>query len=232
MKKLNLNEIELENDGNFSDYLIDNSTSDTEIEVYFRGLEETLIKHINESAIVLGCVAWLTHPKILDALSRKECSIIVQKEDFLRPDLDSGNNWSAFLRGKYDKLKCTLTRYEFLNLLPKISYASDPTMDPIRCVGNHNKEKQAAFPRMHNKFLVFGNLEQTTSNGQIIKPYAVWTGSFNFTKNAGSSLENAVLIKSPKIVAAYLAEFEQIAAISEPLDWTQDWCAPQWRIGS
>jgi phosphatidylserine/phosphatidylglycerophosphate/cardiolipin synthase-like enzyme len=61
-----------------------------------------------------------------------------------------------------------------------------------------------------------------------IKPYAVWTGSFNFTKTAPLSFENAVVIQDAKIVEAYFKEYAQIAALSEPLDWTVVWIAPQW----
>jgi len=65
-----------------------------------------------------------------------------------------------------------------------------------------------------------------------LEPYAVWTGSFNFTKNAGFSLENAVIMRNPKIVNAYLLEWANVEAISEPLDWENDWVAPEWRIGT
>lgn len=52
------------------------------------------------------------------------------------------------------------------------------------------------------------------------------------TWNATASLENAVVITAPQIVNAYLDEWRQILAISEPLDWESQWCAPQWRIGT
>lgn len=65
-----------------------------------------------------------------------------------------------------------------------------------------------------------------------IAPQAVWTGSFNFTYNAALSLENAVEIRIPEIAQAYLQEFCSVAAFSEPLDWTEEWCAPEWRIGT
>ena len=65
-----------------------------------------------------------------------------------------------------------------------------------------------------------------------MKPYEVWTGSFNLTYNASASLENAIVVKHPEIVWAYYREWEQIEAISEPLDWKSEWSAPEWRIGS
>jgi phosphatidylserine/phosphatidylglycerophosphate/cardiolipin synthase-like enzyme len=65
-----------------------------------------------------------------------------------------------------------------------------------------------------------------------VQPYAAWTGSFNFTLNAASSLENAVILREPTLVNAYYEEWAQVLAVSEPLDWTADWVEPDWRIGS
>jgi hypothetical protein len=60
----------------------------------------------------------------------------------------------------------------------------------------------------------------------------VWTGSFNFTETATASLENAVILREPRLIEAYLREFCQVAALSEPLDWSSAWLAPEWRIGT
>ncbi len=115
-----------------------------------------------------------------------------------------------------------------------MSIASDPSIEAVRCVGNHNRDKKPAFPRMHNKFLVFAKVSPGSDEheSETIEPYAVWTGSFNFTKNATKSLENALYITEPSIVKAFFDEYGQIAAVSEPLDWTSDWAEPEWRIGT
>jgi len=80
------------------------------------------------------------------------------------------------------------------------------------------------------------NASPDQSNDSIesffFEPYEVWTGSFNFTKNATYSFENAVLSKDQNIVGAFFREFGQIAALSESLDWETEWTAPDWRIGS
>ncbi|MGG6325682.1 hypothetical protein ACQ5UC_18795 [Vibrio cholerae] len=91
---MNLNEYQLDNDGNFESGFIDNSIySSNGINVYFRDLEKHLISHINKADLVVGAVAWLTSESILDALaSVKNVQIVVQKEDFLRPDIYSRNN--------------------------------------------------------------------------------------------------------------------------------------------
>jgi hypothetical protein len=243
----NLNKLQPYNDGNYPEFSIeDNSltSSSRNIRVYFRNLEPSLLEFIKEADAVMGCVAWLTSGPILDALAKKEAvSIVVQKEDFLRPDLGSSDNWKSWLMQKYLALRCNLTRYAFDNIIGRLAVLSDPSLDAIRCVGNYNRDKSPAFPRMHNKFLVFANvIVEETQDGYVykegeyipktVKPYAVWTGSFNLTKNAVSSLENALYITEPDVVNAYFKEYGQIVAISEPLKWENDWVEPEWHIGT
>lgn len=83
--------------------------------------------------------------------------------------------------------------------------------------GARNSAKTAAFPRMHNKFLVFCKAAVTNdeSTYETYDPYAVWTGSFNLTRNASNSLENAVLIRDEEISTAFLEEFGLIFGLSE-----------------
>ncbi|MDQ7731562.1 phospholipase D-like domain-containing protein [Halomonas sp. SpR1] len=231
-----LNKFQLDNDGNYDRNFTDNSaTSSSGVAVYFRNIEEKLLHHIQESDAVFGAVAWLTSYSILDALAELDnVSIVVQKEDFLRPDFGSSSDFKRTLHTKYKALNCKLTRYSFSNILSSISVSSDPSIDPVRCVGNHNSERSPSFPRMHNKFLIFARVEESKEDHGIetVTPYAVWTGSFNITKNATMSLENALYITDKKIVNAYYEEYGQIAAMSEELDWTSDWVAPEWRIGT
>lgn len=222
-----LNKLEAENDGNFPDIFQDNSTvsTSTHVSVLFRNQKAVLLKKISEHKCIVGCVAWLTDFEILKALAAVDpVAIVVQKEDFLRPDLGAKNGWKNILRKHYDAIKNSSGRMEWPGLMSKLSFAFDPTMHGIRCVGNHNAQRVPAFPRMHNKFLVFCTEKK--------EPKEVWTGSFNLTRNATASLENAVLISNPNIALAYYNEFCQIYALSEPLDWQSTWCAPEFRIGS
>ncbi|MBL0664006.1 phospholipase D-like domain-containing protein [Aeromonas caviae] len=235
---MNLHDYKIPNadgpDESLSDYSDISSSGDAH--VYFRNLEKELIKRIDSADVVLGCIAWLTSEKIISALSKKQAiSIIVQKEDFLRPDIDGRSQWKSYLAGLYSKLKNGLIRYdEGLQgtAIHMMSYCADPTLESVRCVGNHNKEKKPAFPRMHNKFLIFCKVPDDGHENGGFKPYEVWTGSFNFTKNATCSFENAVVLTDPKIVDAFFKEYGQIAALSEPLNWSSDWVEPEFRIGS
>jgi hypothetical protein len=64
------------------------------------------------------------------------------------------------------------------------------------------------------------------------QPYAVWTGSYNFSYTASLSFENAIVTTRQKIVDAYYKEWAQVVALSEPLNWSRAWAEPEWRIGT
>jgi hypothetical protein len=243
----------------------DHSTigSDGKTQVFFKNIEGHLIRFINESEVILGCVAWLTSQPILEALSKKKgVSIIVQKEDFLRPDFMSTGNWEQKLGRLYEDLPRSLDWRDFPSPLDELEIATEPILEPIRCVGNYNVNKQPAYPRSHHKFVLFCRAEKKCNckscqnkfirslvkdivefgwcdcdscvnyeeNRLHIQPYAVWTGSFNFTRNAVMSFENALVLYDPKIVEAFYREYLQIAALSEPLNWTKSWVNPEWRV--
>jgi hypothetical protein len=213
------------------------ATATAKTSVFFRDLEPRLIHEIRQSEFVAGCVAWLTNARIIAALARVPYGvlIIVQKEDFLRPDLNSDRpSLARRLRRLYQSLGCRFHRYEIPGIVGNLSVGGDCNLEAIRCVGNHNSARSPAFPRMHHKFLVFCAVARY-SNGQRqsqIIPLRVWTGSFNFTDNSANSLENVLLINSRVLSKAYFEEWQQVTALSEQLDWTSDWMEPEWRIGT
>ena len=67
---LNLNEVQPETDayGRGDKNNRDNSLTSGTTTVYFRDLVSRVCEQIQQADLVLGCVAWLTHPAILDAL--------------------------------------------------------------------------------------------------------------------------------------------------------------------
>ena len=237
---MNLHDIKIQGDQYRDVYSQqDYSFASEDVHVYFKNIEEKLINCIASADIVVGCVAWLTSRRILQALSKKRAiAIVVQKEDFLRPDTDSDSRWKETLHNLYVSLPGGLSRYddilrEMETQLYCMSSFGNPDIDPIRCVGNHNSERVAAFPRSHHKFLLFCRGEKRHNGWQYEwEPYQVWTGSYNLTKNAGMSFENAIVLKDKQVVKAYFQEWAQIEALSEPLNWESDWCSPEWRIGS
>jgi hypothetical protein len=206
----------------------------------FGNLEESLCEIIREADFVIGCVAWLTNKNVLRALSipRDGVQLVVQKEDWLRPDCTASraDSWKSGLREAYDDLECRIDRWSILSMLgmPMLSENCNVDEIAVRCAGNHNSSRNPAFPRMHHKFFVFCDvgLDDEYQMPCRITPRAVWTGSFNPTANGTRSRENAVLIESAELAAAYAREWFQVYAISEPLDWESQWCAPQYRIGT
>lgn len=208
--------------------------------VYFKDLRGRLIEHIQEADYVFGCVAWLTDPEILAALSEKKgVCILIQKEDFLRPDTNSaGPAFKREILEAYGKLHCSIERFWLPGLGGSLSTACDPGLPPVRVVGVKNTGR--ATPRMHHKFAVFARLRETPDSDTWSElagdlpcwPYEVWTGSFNWTRNAARSLENAIVLRHPKIVRAYFREWMQVLALSEPLDWSSEYIDPEWRIGT
>ena len=206
------------------------------VKVIFHRQKEEILEYINQYNSVMGCVAWLTDYEILEALATKDfVSIIVQKEDFLRPD--SGSS-----RKPLRELYASLPTYEHRKFLPSLaaslSMAGDPSLEAIRCMGHHNSKKSPSLPRMHHKFLVFTNDFALNLNAPPQYPWTVsdsdcvWTGSYNLSYTARRSIDNVVVLRSEEIVRAYIDEWSQILALSEPLDWENPWCAPEWRIGT
>lgn len=212
-------------------------------EVLFKNLADALITLIDDADCVLACVAWLTCPRILKALSKKQCSIVVNKEDFLRPD---GASSQAPLRDSYDRLRGLAEDiWGAPGIAPELSSGSSHELSAVRCMGERGSRTT---PRMHHKFAVFCQIldhpkyvfndegwaapNNVDGWGRYIKPYAVWTGSFNWTWNGSQSLENAVILRDPKIASAYAEEWAQVLALSEPLDWSSKYAEPDLRIGT
>jgi len=203
--------------------------------VYFRKIKENLLEKIKTADVIVGCVAWLTDENILFQLSKKQiCSIIINKEDFLRPESKNFRNYQKELRKKYDLIpffrKYQLPLIKSLNL----SEGEEPTK-AIRCMGH--KDKTSYNPRMHNKFLVFLSSKKNPNpkywgEENIIKPYAIWTGSFNLTQTGTKSFENAVYIEDKEIAQQYYQEYAHIFSLSEPLDWTSEYVEPEYRFGT
>lgn len=237
---LNLTEIPSA-DGNVLRFA-DHSLSTSAASVNFRDCEGAVVRFIEAHDAVFGCVAWLTNRKILSALSKKSAQIVVQKEDFLRPE--PSVDWRGWVRPAYDAI-CGFDR-GWLHLrteptrsrwsIDRMSYACDTTVAGVRCFGVRGDRSKTP-PRMHHKFAVGCSLMDVADGGGgdpivTATPLRVLTGSFNWTENGGHSLENVVVLNDPVIAAHYLAEYEQILCCSEPLDWRAEYVDPEWRVGT
>lgn len=186
---------------------------------HFGDLRPALLKFLAESEAIVGCVAWVSASDIIDVLSKRPVALIVNKEPFLKP---TGRVSAARQRENLTRLVGGLRRRDFPAPLDRMYQNRNDIIDPVRCVGHTGARVQNS-PLMHHKFAV------RLTNG---KPTAVWTGSFNWTVNASSSIENAVEIHDPKVAEDFLKEFARVASLSEPLDYLSPSSKPQWHIGT
>ena len=213
------------------------SISDSFATVHFSNIEDRLIEFMDSAESLVGCVAWLTSERVLQAMcERKSVHLIVQKEDWLRPD--TRGSWGGRRRDLYEALpSLDAYRFEWPEPVGSLSYLGSPgPVDAVRCLGNHNSTRIPATPHMHHKFLVAGSWESEkidkTRRSTKFHPERVWTGSYNMTHSATRSLENVVVLDSSVLADEYCREFLMLMAASEPLDWESAWAWPQYRIGT
>jgi PLD-like domain len=241
----NLHNIKFKADAYGETNQANHNTITPETECYFKNIESILLKKIKEADVVVGCVAWLTNKKIINALKEVKygVQIIVQKEDFLRPDAKTFDKMNLY--EDYKSIGICELGHNYGNdgvrtnsIIDELNTSSVLNItNAIRCVGNYNIDKKIAWPRMHNKFLIFCKKESSYDDNdgyeyEHLMPYAVWTGSLNLTETSMKSFENAVLIKNKEICEAYVNEWGQIFALSEELNWDKPWCEPEFRVGT
>lgn len=243
----------IQNPGNLNHAMIPNADGPNEpirggqyhyrsgdVDILFDHLEDALIAEIERWPIVVGCMAWLTNERVLNALrTRESVSIIVNKEDFLRPDK---GDWS---KRKIKDLYSKIPGIDRMSIGRMYCYCSDPRTPAIRCLGIRDERRNVP-PRMHHKFIVFCEANprevirvdqpgaepfEIEEMGNAI-PRAVWTGSFNATENGTRSLENAVILRGRDYAMPFFTEWCSLLGISEPLNWTSPYIEPEYRIGS
>ena len=168
------------------------------------------------------------------------------------PDLIENMNSLLALHGEdifiYQRIHGVDTRYDLPGEYARLSLASEPSLEGVRCIGNR-PQPGITTPRMHHKFLVFSEVVMTCpadcrsprDERDQLCPYAhdhawnplfVWTGSYNITASGANSWENSLIIRNPVIAQAYLDEWRQLLALSEPLDWDSPCIHPQWSFGT
>lgn len=210
-----------------------------DVRVVFRDWEQEIIAYIGAYEAFVGCVAWLTNEAVLSALADKPCQILVQKEDFLRPDAGGKNSARAqHLRPLYANLQSIAP--DHYNLPGGATFSpfnwgpdSGLMLEAVRCVGVRNLRGRTT-PLMHHKFLVGGRTDRSGDQyaGEYFVPQAVWTGSANLTANGTRSAENCLIMKNGAVARAYYEEWGRLLGISEPLDWDSEYMEPEWRVGT
>lgn len=196
----------------------DRSAKAGKVIAHFGDVAGALEAFLDASESVVGCVAWVTSNRMVDALAGKPVSLIVNKEFDLRTT-DTKPDPSR-TRQNLDRLSGGLKRSDFPAPLNQVAGAGHDEIEPVRCVGHIGRGRGANTPLMHHKFIV---------RLRAGKPVAVWTGSLNLTHLGQTNLENGVEIHDPAIARAYLEEWARVAAVSEPLDFTAGKAAPSWK---
>jgi phosphatidylserine/phosphatidylglycerophosphate/cardiolipin synthase-like enzyme len=175
------------------------SLTSCQTEIVFRYHQRRLCELINnhKTGFIVAAMAWLTDIVILNALN-KAAARGIEVEILLQKE--------SFLKRSSKKCKKEIVDcyYSIMNF----------QKSAVRSIGDANK---SSHPLMHHKFVVFG----------CIKPAYVWTGSYNCSKTAEQSFENAVILHSTSIAEAYMNEFRNLFRLSEPLNWKTKVMTPQ-----
>jgi len=184
-------------------------------ECFFKDLDRELLRLLREHQpdAIIGCVAWMTHPDILQHLidARIPCAIAVQKERSLQPDKILNKRSVAFFAAQ--KLR---RLYDQVTPLPWEPHA-------FCCVGIVGTKAHIT-PIMHHKFLVF--LHRTSvgdgalASWEQLAPGSVWNGSWNISRNGTNGFDNATFYAyQPHIANTFLNEAHFVHSQAEPLDW-------------
>jgi len=209
-----------------------------------------------EGGFIVVAMAWFTHFEILDALADARrrgvrVFVVVQKEDTVRVLTGPRpSDYKLALRDKYlalgrvdlssptvrlfaHRAKKALGKDAVEKIWESDCWDYDGVYDGgivpvVRCVGFSDLEGEFDWdnvPRMHHKFLVFGHID-TDCTPIEYSADVVWTGSFNASRNACKSLENAVILRNSKAASAFFKEFSLLFMLSERLDWTTGTMTP------
>lgn len=190
------------------------------VEIFFRDIKHELIFRINEADAIIGAVAWITDQEILSSLASRPTLLVIQKEDFLRPDMSSrlSEKEKKRLHDQYNSFSPFDGSKLSFGPLSQEDESKVKKLKPILCFGYYKEGESFRLPKMHNKFIVF--LREL--DGEYI-PYAVWSGSYNFTQQSTYSLENAIFIQDEQISQAYASEAQMIYLMGDDLDWSSEW---------
>lgn len=160
-------------------------------------------RYSGSNKFILGCVAWITCPRILKCLlsarsAGSVVSFIINKDD---------TDCSTDLALLYINLGC-ISENEMSVLLDtpkKLCYRR-------RCIVKRDVNKMSnsdikSF--MHHKFAVFGDIQCDSRNTKSLYPSRGCIGSFNWTINARSSAESLLWLTSSEILYHMIHEYRK-----------------------
>ena len=175
------------------------------IQPYFNNIATQIIKEISEAKTHIAIVmAWFTDEKIFDAL--RERLIDNVKVDLILLDDESNKR-----RNRYEE------QQKMIAIIEKSS--SKRYLRPAAKNKISRKTKLADFKldlksleQLGAKIFVMDPANKFFIHSKfcVIDSFTVITGSYNWTKNAYSLIENIVIIKDSKNAFAFLEEFARI----------------------
>ncbi len=178
----------------------------------FEGVIDELCKEIKQANVVFGDVMSVTSKKVISALEGLDsCQLVLNKKSYGKHHL-------------YSRIRCLYTPRNILyNLEEAIDDGSwDDDLESIRYCGSLDESEPAL---MHNKIIVLAKIDPRNFR---LDPYAVWSGSCNFSFNASRSFENAIITYNRKVAVQYYKEYKQILARSESIKNLNSFYNPQW----
>lgn len=168
---------------------------------------------------VVGCVAWLSDPAIVEGLVRFCGNVFI---------LVNNENFSVWGNGKthllYDQFPwCLQSMSELFSHLDDVykPLTACGSFAPVRCIQNDGTGHHL----MHNKYVVFLLEDEKTKSLQCD---SVWLGSVNFTKNSSNNLETATYIEDSRVATAVFHDFSNLFVISTPLTVSQSTTWNNW----
>lgn len=198
------------NNINLRDLSLDYGVEDGQVKSIFRDFEQQLQLLFNKYDAFVGCVAWLNDSHILSMMKEKSLGIVVTKDP---------KNWAdeqSILLLKQTTL-CNYSVTAGVHPGTRFDDTKDnfETAGEVRCIGDRSIAEDIIL--MHNKFLVFGEIQKSDESHFVFVPKCVWTGSRNLTFAAKRHKENAVVITNDNIANSYRSEWVNLYLNSERL---------------
>lgn len=177
--------------------------------VYFDDLlaaAAAAIERFGAGRVAVGCVAWLSEPRILTALRLcRAVFLVVNDEDYATWGGGGLLRAYAALPESEEPLAALCAALD----TPLAALPAGAAYEPVRAYGGRDA-------LMHSKYLVF-LAAGAAERGPAGAPVAVWTGSMNWTRRAGRNVENALLLEDAALARAYFDDFANTFLQSRPL---------------
>lgn len=177
------------------------------VQIFFEDFPQHLTAWIARQEAIVGCVAWVTRPDVVEALSQKQHSSIVMRHQQMQ-DMGKSSALCLFKPAMREALSV-----QDLTAPPgfEARYWLYPKSPPI--MGQRKRGQFTPVSLLHHKFLVGGRVEGNP--GQIVGK-EVWCGSWNFTYGSEKNRDTAWVIADAAISQKFVREWWQLLTQSIP----------------